>query len=253
MIANARAMKVANPSFDEKRQRARELQQSLIDQAQQAQEELDELDREEQAEQYAYLQQLRVRREGHLADAAGFREMAKMETDQAEKENLFRLALAETEKANAIALELGISPDDQAEVKPKIPFLKRPIVAIAQVAGILLLISWAYKAFNQFHDYIQTLNQNLAPERQLQPYDLTSMQKFFYEKMVIFSDLPVALLIVFAIVPFVGFYVLPFFRSKRDFYTEFTEDLTAWQRSLLTTIIFLGVLFYLALSHTVKP
>ncbi|RAJ92213.1 hypothetical protein LX87_05181 [Larkinella arboricola] len=222
-----------------------------------AEAELQRIHEEEQAEAQAARAQMLAVREGHLIDAEGIRQLARHETDEEEKKKLLRIARQSEEEAYRIGAALGLDQkqlaEGLAEQKPKQPFLKRPVVAMLQVAGILLAISFCYNRFNQFHKSILKLNESLPMEQHLQPYDLTSIQKFFFEKLVVFTDLPVALLILFMIVPFVGFYVLPFVKSKKDFYTEFYEDLTPWQRSLITTAFCLGLLFYLALSHSVKP
>ncbi|MGA0558285.1 hypothetical protein ACO2Q8_16620 [Larkinella sp. VNQ87] len=216
--------------------------------------ELQQIQEEEQAELVARRSRLATTREVHLRDAQNFREMARNESDPEEKRTLLSLAREDEQKAYQIGLELGLDQDVPAQdEKPRAPFLKRPVVAFLQVAGILAAISFCYRQFNQFNQYIQELNAKLPVEQHLQPYDVTSIQKFFYEKLVVFADLPVALLILFLMVPFVGFYVLPFLKSKRDFYSEFYDELTPWQRSIITTILCLGLLFYLALSHSVKP
>ncbi|GAB3256101.1 hypothetical protein GCM10027347_17700 [Larkinella harenae] len=225
-------------------------QQAILD----AEALLARIQEEEEAEQVARRSRLAAKREVHLRDAENFRNMARNESDPEEKRTLLQLAREDEQLAYQLGQELGLSqPDPNQASKPKLPWLKRPVVAFLQVAGILLAITYCYRQFNRFNEYIQRMNETLPPEKHLQPYDITSVQKFFWEKLVIFADLPVALLVLFLIVPFVGFYVLPFLRSRKDFYTEFNEELTPWQRSLITTIFCLGLLFYLALSHSVKP
>lgn len=219
---------------------------------------LQALEQEEQEEAQAEMARLAKTRDGHLMDAQNFRNMAKAESDPDEKRLLLRLASEDDHRASEIGMKLGIQPAQAAadsDPSAGLPWVKRnrSLVALFQMGGILAAIAYCYNQFTSFGEYIQKLNEKLPVEQHLQPYDLTSIQKFFFEKMVVFTDLPIALLILFLMVPNIGFYVLPFLKSKRDFYTEFNEDLSPWQRSVLTIAISLGLLFFLALSHSVKP
>ncbi|RCR69412.1 hypothetical protein [Larkinella punicea] len=240
--------RMKSESLDAQRQKAQEAIQA-------AEADLLRLQEEEQSEIVAQRARLGQVRETHLMDAENFRAVARQETDEEEKRTLLRLAREDEQRAFEIGQELGLdqSQPDRGEEKPRLPLLKRPVVALLQVVGILAAIAFCYRQFIGLQTYIQGLNEKLPVEKHLQPYDITSIQKFFFEKLVVFSDLPVALAILFLIVPFMGFYVLPVLRSKKDFYTEFNEELTPWQRSLITTIFCLGLLFFLALSHSVKP
>lgn len=187
--------------------------------------------------------------------AAGFRKEARETKDESEKRKLYEWASEADLEVARLAAELGIvRPDETAQVEKKSFFRRnRWATAFLQVMGALAAILYFHGQFTGFSDYINEINRGLPVESKLQPYDVTSIQKLFYEKMVVFIDLPIALLLMFLIVPFIGFYVLPFLKSRKDFYTEFFEDLTPWQRSLLTTIFSLGLLLFLALSHNVKP
>ncbi|RAJ94207.1 hypothetical protein LX87_04092 [Larkinella arboricola] len=196
-------------------------------------------------------------RQKALDAAAGFRREARATQDENEKRNLYEWAREADEEARRLELELGIVSHAEPSEEPAIalPWMQRhkKLTAMFQVLGVLLLIQFCYSQFMAYKEHIDALNGNLAIDQRLQPYDLTSIQKFFFEQLSVFSSLPIALVILFLIVPFVGFYVLPFLKSRKDFYTEFYEDLTPWQRSIITTALLLGLLFFLALSHTVKP
>ncbi|MBO9638783.1 MAG: hypothetical protein J7576_11470 [Siphonobacter aquaeclarae] len=190
-----------------------------------------------------------------LADAAYLKAQAREETDEREKRQLFLMAGKEEEKARTIAVELGLSqsaPGSETEKRPWWYFTPAKM-ALYQILGILSLLYFCYTSFTGYQARIAEMNKTLPFDKQLQPYDETSLQKFFFEKLVQFSDLPTALLMVFLVVPFVGFYVLPFFGYGRNIYTEFKEEISPWQRIKFTAFIVLGFLFYLALSHLVKP
>jgi len=128
------------------------------------------------------------------------------------------------------------------------------LLAILQVVGVIAAI-WLLKwYFQEFRLSILEDNAKL-PEgaTPVSPYDDSSLQKLVFEKLAVFTDLPIALIVLTLIVPFVGFYLLPFLKARKDFHTEFYEELTPWQRSVITTCFVLGLLLFLALSHMVKP
>ncbi|QHV97949.1 PRKR-interacting protein 1 [Spirosoma endbachense] len=198
---------------------------------------------------------LLLKRDKAKGAAQNFRQEALKATSEADKRSLYEWATEADHEAAMIEAELGIV-SKAAQVAPeKQPFLLRNkgIMALLQVLGVILAIIYFHGLFEGFGLDIAADNLKLPIEKQLQPYDATSIQKLFYEKLVVFVDLPIALLILFLVSPFVGFYVLPFVKSKKDFYTEFYEDLTPWQRTCITTAVCLGLLFFLALSHNVKP
>lgn len=187
------------------------------------------------------------------ADARQYREEARQCQDADEKKTLYGYA-ADCDKAIAsITAELGEELPIVAEEKA--PWYERNhrVVAFLQVIGIVILIWWLKWVFEEYKAEIDNLNKSLPIQQQMQPYDMTSIQKFIFEKFIVFADLPVALLLLFAMVPFIGFYVLPFLKSQKDFYYEFYNELTPWQRACITTAFCLGLLFVLGLSHLVKP
>lgn len=197
-----------------------------------------------------------ARKDKAEAAAKNFRREALLTANADEKKNLYEWAVEAELEVAWVEQELGIArKEDPAAVTEEKSWLQKNkgLMAIGQMLGVLVAIVYFHSMFNGIGEGITESNRGLPVESRLQPYDATSIQKLFYEKLVVFADLPIALLILFLIVPFIGFYVLPFAKSKRDFYTEFNEDLTPWQRSLLTTAFCLGLLFFLALSHNVKP
>ncbi|PMD97675.1 hypothetical protein BWI97_08685 [Siphonobacter sp. BAB-5405] len=192
--------------------------------------------------------------DGRLKDAKFFREEARQTTDPDEKRRLLLLAGQDEDKAREIAAQLGMNP---AEVAPaeKTPWWQftHGKMAIYQIIGIVLALFLCYNSFTGYQAKITEMNKSLPFDKQLQPYDETSIQKFFFEKLVQFSDLPTALIMVLLVVPFVGFYVLPIFGYGRNIWQEFKEEITAWERIKFTGSIILGFFLYLALSHLVKP
>ncbi|MDQ1088992.1 hypothetical protein [Siphonobacter sp. SORGH_AS_1065] len=215
---------------------------------------LEQINQQRERERQEHESQLLKEYDGRLKDAKFFREDARKTDDMEEKRRLLLLASQDEDKAREIAAELGLNMPvvDAGEKTPWWQFTHSKM-AIFQVVGILGLLIFCYQMFVGYQERIVEMNKSLPFDKQLQPYDETSIQKFFFEKLVQFSDLPTALLMVFLVVPFVGFYVLPFFGFGRNIYTEFKEELTAWQRTKITVSIILGFLFYLALSHLVKP
>ncbi|WP_138993964.1 hypothetical protein [Larkinella sp. C7] len=188
--------------------------------------------------------------------AANFRREARATADPDEKRNLYEWAGEADREVQQLEVELGIAAKaDADEPATVLPWMQRnkKVMALLQVLGVLALIQFCYGQFMAYKDQIDAINKTLPFDQHLQPYDLTSIQKFFYEQLVVFTSLPIALAILFLVVPFVGFYVLPFLKSRKDFYSEFYEDLTPWQRTVISTALLLGLLFFLAISHTVKP
>jgi hypothetical protein len=218
--------------------------------------------REELAQQEAQaVEAARRRKEAELeelrTDAENFRRSAREVDDETEKKTYLRFAADAERQAAELARELGVVVEGEllSTEEPRASWLARNhgVVALLQVAFISAILWLCYAEFQHYHDYIQEVNKTMPAEVQMQPYDVTSIQKFFFEKLVQFSDLPVALLICILVVPFVGFYVLPIVRSRKDFYTEFYEDLSPWQRSVISTAFVLGLLLFAVLSHLVKP
>ncbi|WP_093827520.1 hypothetical protein [Spirosoma endophyticum] len=184
-----------------------------------------------------------------------FRREARETTSEAEKRQLYEWATEADLEVGRLESELGIvRKADQPAVRHQTFFQRnRWAVAVCQVLAVLVAVLYFHGQFNNFGDNIREINHGLQADEKMNAYDDTSMQKLMYEKMVVFIDIPLALLLLFIVAPFMGNYVLPFMKSKKDFYTEFFEDLTPWQRSIITIILSLGLLFYLAVSHNVKP
>ena len=194
-----------------------------------------------------------------LDDAKDWREMAREFDDPEKAKSYFAKAKAAEAEAIELGHELGLmtlAPSAAPATAPeKLPWLAKHhrTVAAIQVSAVLGLIGLMLLGFNLVKAHIDELNTQLPFDKQLLPYDITSLQKFFFEKLVVFADLPVALGILFLLMPWIGFYVLPFLKSRKDFYREFYEELSPFQRQCITTSLVIGILLFLALSHSVKP
>lgn len=235
--------------------------QQLQEQREQLQREMDAL--EEQKQQAAELER-QSKLDAYQAlreDAAGFRATAAKETDEASKLMYVKWAVDADRQAVQLARELGLAIEepvepDQAErsTMDKVKsLLSHRLGAIVQIALLVAAIVWASTNFTNIGHEIQVLNEKLPLEEKMNAYDITSNQKFFFEKYVEFWDLPVGLFKLLILVPFVGLYLLPFIRSRRDFFTEFFEDLTPFQRCLITFGFVALFILHSALSHGVKP
>ncbi|GAB3990412.1 hypothetical protein GCM10028807_17520 [Spirosoma daeguense] len=194
-------------------------------------------------------------------DAAGFRETATKESDETSKKMYVQWALEADRQAVQLARELGLAIEEPAEEQPAEPttldkvhgLLRHRLGAVVQIALLIAAIFWASTNFETVGEHIKVLNEHLPLEEKMNAYDITSNQKFFFEKYVEFWDLPVAMLKLLILVPFVCFYLLPFIRSRKDFFTEFFEDLTPFQRCVITLAFAALFVLHSALSHGVKP
>ncbi|UHG93310.1 hypothetical protein [Spirosoma oryzicola] len=192
-----------------------------------------------------------------LKSAKDFRSQSLTMTDRQDAEERNAWAEEAELEAHLLAMELGIKTETAVvqEIEPEIwqrPGLRRRLVWGALGALIIFLV-WSYGCFQDIRHTILNSNAKLPLEQQAQPYDATSFQKFFFEKFVELIDLPTLLIKLLIVAPFVAFYLLPVFKTKRDFITEFFEDLTPWQRSILTVLLLGLLLLHSALSHSVKP
>ena len=191
------------------------------------------------------------------ADAESYRVKAQQAISQKKKEQFEAQMFECLEAAENLAEEfpfLSPQPPEQPVMKTeKKPVLSHRVIACLQmiaVIGAIWLLKWY---FEQYQADILATNKMLPAEQHVSPYDASSLQKLVFEKLALFTDLPFALIVLTLIVPFVGFYLLPFLKARKDFHTEFYEELTPWQRSIITTCFVLGLLFVFALSHLVKP
>ncbi|MEZ0484313.1 hypothetical protein [Fibrella aquatica] len=204
---------------------------------------------------YAKKQEARKREKADYRTLAKhYRDLAADQADRAQADELLRWAIECDELARQIIIEGETEPAANIEkAAERLPWWEREreLMAIGIVLFTSLLIWAMSEYFQMFREMIIEQNQALPPEQQMVPYDRTSMQKFIYEKWVQATDLPVALLMMFLVMPPVAFYVLPFARSKPDFWTDF-KSLTPAYRCTIATCFVLGFLLLAVLAHLVK-
>lgn len=203
-------------------------------------------------------QEARKREKTDLRNLAKhYREMAAASEDRRQADELLRWAMECDEEARHLIIEGEVEPEAQADprsIQARSPWWAsgRVWAGIASALGIVAILLITSEYFHLIREQILAANKALPGEQQMQPYDMTSFQKLAYEKLVQFSDLPVALLLLLLVMPPVGLYVLPFWRGKPDFWTEFKTELTPWQRCELASRFVLGFLLLAALAHLVK-
>lgn len=217
-------------------------------------------DKKREAQEAEYNRQL-DRYNSLREDAAGFRVSAAKETDESSKKTYLRWAIDADKEAVLLAQTLGLDIPEELQTEAEPPKVterlggKRKQVFF-QMALLLGIIFIAYSSFVGYGEHLKELNEaipNDRPDLKLQPYDATSIQKFYLEKFYEFFDLPLALVKLLVLAPFILVYALPFVRSRKDFITEFYEDLTPFQRCVLTVVLLSLFIFHSALSHLVKP
>lgn len=195
-----------------------------------------------------------------LAGAEDFRKKALQAISQGKKEHFENQMYQCLDAAQTMRDEFPFLAEAETQAPApeagKSPWYTRNhrLLAVLQVIGVITAI-WMLKWY--FQEYrVSILEDNAKlPDSvpPVSPYDDSSLQKLVFEKLALFTDLPFALIVLTLIVPFVGFYLLPFLKARKDFHTEFYEELTPWQRACITTCFVLGLLLFFALSHQVKP
>ncbi|WP_375445756.1 hypothetical protein [uncultured Fibrella sp.] len=209
---------------------------------------------EAERQAFAKKQEARKREKTELRNLAKhYREMAAASEDRQQADELLRWAMECHEEAQQIIIEGEAEPVVlAASIEPEAWWERnRKLMAIGVVVLTCLLIWAMSEYFQMFRDMIIEQNKALPPEQQMQPYDRTSIQKLIFEKLVQATDLPVALLMLFIVMPPVAFYVLPFARSKPDFWSDF-KTLTPAVRCTIATCFVLGFLLLAVLAHLVK-
>ena len=184
-----------------------------------------------------------------------YRELAAEQTDRSKADELAQWAMDCDRQSRTIIIEGEAEADPVSLASaPPLAWWERHrqamAVGLAVVTALIILVAGEY--FHLFRDLILEQNKSLPLEQQMQPYDWTSIQKLAFEKMVQFSDLPIALVMLLLVMPPVAFYVLPFMNSKPDFWHEFKHELTPFQRCSLATCFILGFLLLAVLAHIVK-
>lgn len=218
-----------------------------------------ELQEAEKSKQEASRKQLQREYEGILADAENYRKSSRNpDISEAEREKFLRWSAAAEANARQLGIELGVvapDPDEDEKAATTRRNKLHRILAICQILGLFGILWLTLDAFFFVGDVITRHNANVAEGGQtLRPaYDLTSVQKYIYESFTMFADLPRAALLCLLVMPTVVLYIVPIIKSKKDFWTEFFNDLTPWQRAILSVITIIGFLLLSVLAHMAKP
>lgn len=240
------------------------LQKQAAEAAELAQKAAFELQEAEKAKAEAKKKQLQREYEGILADAENFRKSSRNpDISESEREKFLRWSAAAEANARQLGIELGvIAPDPDADAQSEdaqTATTRRNklhrILAVSQILGLLGILWMTLDAFFWVGDVITAHNANVPEGGQtLRPaYDLTSVQKYIYESFTMFADLPRAALLCLLVMPTVVLYIVPIIKSKKDFWTEFFNDLTPWQRAIISVITIIGFLLLSVLAHMAKP
>lgn len=180
-----------------------------------------------------------------VSEAERFRNEAARATDEPTKLLLLDQAGERQAAADILGRELGLFFDDPAPKVEKVNS-KRWAIPALQVGGLLFLLYFCYSKFMMLRAEI--ILQNRTQEIQSNPYGLDSIQKLWYEKLALGFNLMAVLGIVALFFPSVLLYMLPFFKSKKDFSTEFKHHITPWQRVSVTVLLVCALLLSLAFS-----
>ncbi|PMD97409.1 hypothetical protein BWI97_07200 [Siphonobacter sp. BAB-5405] len=181
-------------------------------------------------------------------EAEGYRAEAARTKDEDTKVLMLRKASEVQDHADALGRKLGLFFNDPTPVE-KVVESKRWAIPALQVSGLLFFIYYCYSKF--FMLRAEIILQNKTQEIQSNPYGLDSIQKLFFEKLALGYNLLSVLAILAIFFPRVLLYMLPFVKSKKDFSSEFDQNLTSWQRILVTVLLVCS--FLLSLAFSPKP
>lgn len=213
----------------------------------------------EKAKEEAKKKQLQREYDTMMEDAENYRQASRNPAiSDSERDKFLRWAAAAEANARQFGLELGIiapdPSDDEKTITARRNKLHR-ILAASQIIGLFGILWMTLDAFFFVGEVISQHNANVPEGGQtLRPaYDLTSVQKYIYESFTMFADLPRAALLCLLVMPTVVLYIVPIIKSKKDFWTEFFNDLTPWQRAIISVVTVIGFLLLSVLAHMAKP
>ncbi|MDR6195640.1 hypothetical protein [Siphonobacter sp. SORGH_AS_0500] len=178
-------------------------------------------------------------------EAEGYRAEAARAKDDETKVLMLRKASEVQDRADILGRKLGLFFDDPEPIQ-KVVESKRWVIPSLQVSGLLFFIWYCYSRF--FAIRAEIILQNKTQEIQSNPYGLDSIQKLFFEKLALGYNLLAVVAILAILFPRVLLYLLPFCKSKKDFSTEFDQNITSWQRILVTVLLVCSLLLSLAFS-----
>lgn len=238
-----------------------ELNQKAAEAAEAAQKAAEAVEAAQKAEQEATKKQLLREYEQFCEDSQTYLGASrKADISEAEREKYLRWAATSELRAKELGIKLGIViPDQEADQDQQAALARRKRthrnLTIVQVVGLFVLLWLTLDLFFFVGQLISAHNATVAEGGQTlrPPYDLTSIQKYLFESFMMFADLPRAALLCLLVLPTIVLYIVPIIKSKKDFWTEFFNDLTPWQRAILSVITVLGFLLLSVLAHIAKP
>lgn len=162
------------------------------------------------------------------------------------------IVMVKTRKIEAV---MGAVSEKVSSLKPVFAWLKKHMPYL-QVAALLLMFGSFVYGFKFYEQRIKEFNASLTEEQlltqKINSYNDANIQRIFFERMLQITDLFLCFGFIMIIAPSILAYVMPFLPTKKDFYTEFFNELTAWQRVLSFLILLSSLLLYFALGHTVN-
>ena len=163
------------------------------------------------------------------------------------------LSKAEMLRNEAQAI-LGESPAPITEPTIWTKWAKR--LPFIQVALLALLVFGTIAGFNAYEAKINAYNESLSETevitKKINAFNDANLQRVVFERFLQATDLVLIFFFILIVSPTVLGYVLPFVKTKKNFSTEFYENLTPWERAKLFGAFFCALLVYFGLSHTVN-
>lgn len=150
---------------------------------------------------------------------------------------------------------LGAVSEKVSSLKPVFAWLKRHMPYLQVFALVAMFGAFVY-GFKFYEQRINEFNASLTEEQlltqKINSYNDANLQRIFFERLLQSTDLFLCFGFIMIIAPSILAYVMPFLPTKKDFYHEFFNDLSPWQRVLSFLILLSSLLFYFALGHTVN-
>ena len=149
---------------------------------------------------------------------------------------------------------LGEPPTQATEPTAWTKLAKR--LPFIQVALLALLVFGTIGGFYAYEAKINAFNESLSETevitKKINAFNDANLQRVVFERFLQATDLVLIFLFILIVSPTVLGYVLPFVKTKKNFSTEFYENLTPWERAKLFGAFFCALLIYFGLSHTVN-
>ncbi len=165
-------------------------------------------------------------------------------------EHFLNLAREARREATTIEKEIGLNVVQTESVEEPLYDSKKAVIIqrIMLIALPVLSLIW----FFAMRSIILATNATLPPDAAVPAYGLDSIQKIGFSFFVRATDLLLLYGITKTIAPMIADYLIPTKKSPKDAIQEFYNELTAWQRQLISALFVSAILLYLALSPSVK-